>query len=145
MTKENAIILASHGDFAQSALKSLEMIAGQQSNVLALGLYPGKNLVDFYAEVDKASQQLDTSNGLFIITDILGGTPSNAARMFLVKHSKMLVHVFTGLNLPTLLETAFDRKLSSADFAKKLTSASAVAWQEITVTDADEENDEEDL
>ena len=48
------VILASHGEFARAALGAVEMIAGKQGDVVALGLTAEKSLEAFEAEMREA-------------------------------------------------------------------------------------------
>lgn len=101
-TNEVNIILASHGEFSKAALATVEMIAGKQSNMCALGLQPGEGLDEFYQEY---KQLIETKRGEWLIlTDIDGGTPSNAATQLLFGFEN--IQVFSGLSIPLLLEIA---------------------------------------
>ncbi|MHC5228439.1 PTS sugar transporter subunit IIA [Enterococcus sp. LJL99] len=107
-TNEVNIILASHGEFSKSALTTLEMIAGKQSNMSALSLQPGEGLDEFYQQY---KQLVETKPGEWLIlTDIDGGTPSNAATQLLLGFEN--VQVFSGLNIPLLLEIATNNSAS---------------------------------
>ncbi|NVY96085.1 PTS sugar transporter subunit IIA [Lactobacillus sp. DCY120] len=108
---EVALLLMSHGSFAQAALASAELIAGPQKNCQTLGV----NLDDQVDQLRQAMQakveSLDTGVGLLVLTDILGGTPTNLASA-LLERSDVLIS--TGLNLPVLLEVLLQRKSSLA-------------------------------
>lgn len=141
---ENAIILASHGDFAKAALESLEMIVGKLENTKTLALRPGTNLNDFIAMMESTYQELDTANGAFIFTDIYGGTPSNAAGVMLMQHPEAELKAYSGLNLSVLLETALLRELPFEEFSEKVAAASKGIWTELgRQTDTAEEKEED--
>lgn len=95
------VILASHGSFATSALATLTMIAGEQPDLIALELNPGDGLDDFYKKYETIVLENPEINYL-ILTDIAGGTPSNAATQLLLKYQNL--QVFSGFNLPLLLD-----------------------------------------
>lgn len=110
-TNEVNIILASHGEFSKSALATLEMIAGTQSNMNALGLQPEEGLDEFY---QKCKHLIETKPGEWLIlTDIDGGTPSNVATQLLFSFEN--IQVFSGLNIPLLLEIATNNLASLAE------------------------------
>lgn len=106
MKQEVAVILASHGNFAVEALNSLEMIMGKQQNIQAISLHPGEGLTDLIERMDIIYQGLEKEHGTLIISDIFGGSPSNAATALYLKYPDYPIALFTGLNLGVLIELA---------------------------------------
>jgi mannose/fructose/sorbose-specific phosphotransferase system IIA component len=103
MKKEIRFILASHGQYACSALETLEMIAGKQHKMTALSLQYGEGIEEFLEKYEQVITGFP--NSVFVIfTDIFGGTPSNAALQLLF--AKEDIQIFSGFNLPLLLEVA---------------------------------------
>lgn len=100
--KPFAVLLASHGHYAREALMSAEMIIGSQQNVGILSIDLEKSVVTAREELDEIINGLDTENGLLILTDIVGGTPSNLAVEKIL--SGRFVHAVAGVNLPVLLQ-----------------------------------------
>lgn len=115
-TTEVNIILASHGDFAKAALATLEMIAGKQANVTALSFQPGKGLDEFYQEYEQIVKQ--NSGEWLVLTDIDGGTPSNTATQLLLTFDN--VQVFSGLNIPLLLDIVTNNKSSLTELTQRI-------------------------
>lgn len=119
-----ALILASHGFFAQEALKSAEMIiAHEQANVGVLSVTPGKDYDTCLEEIHTLFEQLNTTAGCLILTDIYGGTPANVSTYLAIEHSD--VCVFSGLNLPLLLEVLLDGASSLSELESKIESIHA--------------------
>ena len=112
MTTEIAIILMSHGNFAKAAMESAELIVGKQQNYATLSVFTVDNINLLKQEMLDKCKQLDTSKGLLIFTDILGGTPMNLAT-HLITNEQVLV--CCGLNLPLLLNVLMNR---DADFTE---------------------------
>lgn len=106
--KEFAVILISHGYYAREALASAEMIVGKQTNVKVISVTNDKDLEHVLKEINETYEKLDTSEGLLILADILGGTPSNVAGNIVL--TKENVHAITGFNLSILLELFLNRK-----------------------------------
>jgi mannose PTS system EIIA component len=123
LKQEVAVILASHGNFAIEALNSLEMIMGKQQNIQAVSLHPGEGLTDLIEKMDMVYQGMEKTNGTIIISDIFGGSPSNAATALYLKHLDDLIAVFTGLNLGILIELA---SIRNRDFNEVLQSIDKV-------------------
>lgn len=109
-----AILVSSHGFFAQEAIKSVEMIMGTTlNNVKVLSVVEGKDYDACLNEGKELVNSLDTSKGLLILTDIYGGTPSNVATYLAIENPNILV--YSGFNLPILLELMYMRNNSIED------------------------------
>lgn len=126
------VILASHGEFAQAALGAVEMIAGKQPDVIALGLTAEKSLESFESEMREAYEALDAECDLVVtLCDIYGGTPFNVTTRCLLNGMEMVA--YTGLSMPVAVELLLTRdSLGSVDaVCKQLEAAHATAQQRI--------------
>lgn len=112
------LVLISHGDFAREALKSAEMIVGHQKNVKTISVVRGMDLNETVKKLDAAVSQVKTSMGVIIMTDVMGGTPSNAAGILTASTDNMLV--LSGFNMPMLLEILMSRNMSLSDISEKI-------------------------
>ncbi|OCG19813.1 MULTISPECIES: PTS sugar transporter subunit IIA [unclassified Gilliamella] len=95
------IILAGHGKIAYEMKNSIEMIAGQYSNLYAITFEPGDsidNLKDKYLKIINQSE----SKQFIIITDIFSGSPYNAASILAMQLGN--IEIISGLSLPLCLE-----------------------------------------
>lgn len=108
--KEVAVVLMSHGHYAQEALKSAEMIIGELDNVATIAVTPEKDLDAVVSELQEVLKTVDDSNGVLLLSDILGGTPSNVAGTIVMTKENVLG--ITGFNLPMLLELFVNRQKS---------------------------------
>lgn len=107
------VLMMSHGYFAQEALRSAEMIAGVQDNIEVVSVTIDKSIASIELEIDLAIHRLNTDHGLLILTDILGGTPSNlAAKVLLQKENTVVI---SGFNLPVLLDLFINRDVLLKD------------------------------
>lgn len=113
-----AIIVSSHGYFAQEALRSAEMIIGKQENVGVVSITPDKDMISALTELQEVYAQLDTRQGTLILTDIIGGTPSNICGNLMMSNENILL--YSGFNLPILLEVLLNRQLSLTEMQKKI-------------------------
>lgn len=115
-----ALILASHGQFAQAAKETMEMIIGHpQTNIATLLVTEGKDYDSALAEIKACYEALDTSAGCIILTDIYGGTPANVATYLAIEHRDNIC-VFSGLNIPLLLEVVLDQSSTLAEMETKI-------------------------
>ncbi|NVY96970.1 PTS sugar transporter subunit IIA [Lactobacillus sp. DCY120] len=142
------IILASHGNLAQEALNSAIMIAGPQEQVQTVGLYPGENLETLIAKYQEAQEVLGQEE-LLILTDLDGGTPTNAAAQFALQ-TPLNVAVFSGFTLGLILEILTHRQTDLGIVSQQLTTNWQVPvidevakWQQFQARLGS--NDEEDL
>jgi PTS system mannose-specific IIA component len=139
-----ALILASHGIFAQEALNSAAMILrGKPDNVGVLSVTEGKSYEQALAEMHELYQQLDTSAGCLIFTDIYGGTPANTATYLNVEHPDG-IRVFSGLNLPLLLEILLDQNSSLEQLAEKIRQLHPQSLVDVTAKLQEKENEDGD-
>jgi mannose/fructose/sorbose-specific phosphotransferase system IIA component len=92
------IVLISHGDLAKGIISSASMLIEQVENIISLTLWPDDNPDDFQQKLEAAVKTADTGDGVFILADMLGGTPANRAMYCLGEKVRMI----TGLSLPML-------------------------------------------
>ena len=92
------IVLISHGDLAKGIISSASMLVPNLENVTSLTLWPDDNPDEFQQKIEAAVKAADTGDGVFILADMLGGTPSNRAMYCLGERVRMM----TGLSLPML-------------------------------------------
>ena len=119
--KERPVILISHGHYAKYALESAEMIIGKQENCEVISVTEDKDLDSVTKELEEVYKKLKNEKGVIILTDIRGGTPSNAAAALLVREDDILA--LSGYNMPLLLELFTNRDLEMEDLKKGLYEA----------------------
>lgn len=73
MSDKVALLLMSHGDFAKEIIKSAELIIGKQDNYETLGVHLDDQIDDLREQMFEKVETLDTSAGLVVFTDIVGG------------------------------------------------------------------------
>lgn len=93
------IVMISHGGMAEGVLSSASMLYPDLEAVEILGLQPDDNPDEFQAQLEKKVAAVDSGEGVFILADLLGGTPCNRAMYFAGDKVKVLA----GLSLPMLL------------------------------------------
>jgi PTS system mannose-specific IIA component len=104
-----AIVIVTHGNFGKELLKSVEMIMGEQKDVVAFGLNLGDDVETLKENVRKTVEENQSLNKTtLIMVDLLGGSPSNIALSLLKDYD---VKVLVGINMPMLIEI-----LSSKDY-----------------------------
>lgn len=103
------ILLLTHGPLGHALVETLEAIMGPQEQVLCIAFHPNEDAEIKKKELYKAIDTLNAGNGVVILTDMFGGTPSNLAMSALgVKP----IEVIAGVNLPMLIKLVENRKNS---------------------------------
>ena len=94
-------IVVTHGQLARELVTAAEMITGDLPNVtsVSVGWHDDPSVI--HQEIEKAIGKVDAGNGVLILTDMFGGTPSNVALTFL---EKAHIEIITGVNLPMILK-----------------------------------------
>ena len=106
MKKKNGLIIASHGYFANEALNSVKMISGDidEEIIRTYSMTLGKDLDTVVEEINDEILNLSRSvENVYLFTDLMGGTPSNAYITNSLNHSELNINVVNGFNLPLLL------------------------------------------
>lgn len=141
MSEKVALLLMSHGNFAREIIKSAELIIGKQDNYDTLGVHLDDQIDYLRERMFKKIDALDTSKGLVVFTDIVGGSPMNLAGYLLDKKNLL---VCSGMNLPVLLECSFNRDKSIDELENLLKAAYANGMTVLNSDSINEEGEEDD-
>ena len=114
------IVLVTHGRLAVEFRQALEHVMGTQAQVESVTIGPDDDVEQRRIEIIESVKRVDTGDGVAILTDMFGGTPSNLAISVM---SRPKVEVLAGINLPMLIKLAKVRATSS------LTDAVAAAQE----------------
>jgi len=94
-------LIVSHGRLAIELLNAAETIVGEIHGVTAVSLGWHDDMDTAASMVKNALERVKTPEGVLILTDMFGGTPTNIASTFLGQEN---VEVITGVNLPMLIK-----------------------------------------
>lgn len=110
------IVLISHGAFAEGLLDAANMLYGADQ-CFTLKLNPADNPDDFEAVLEKTIDEADTGEGVFILADIMGGTPCNRAMALISKgvSAGKKRHLVAGASIPMLI-SLLDNRHSASSF-----------------------------
>lgn len=96
-------LIVTHGRLAIELLNAAEMIVGEIQGVAAVSLGWHDDVGTAATMVRNALERVQTPDGVLILTDMFGGTPTNIASTFLGQEN---VEIVTGVNLPMLIKLA---------------------------------------
>jgi mannose PTS system EIIA component len=97
------MVLVTHGRLAAEFIAALEHVVGPQANVAAVCIGPEDDMEQRRQEILRSVSEVDTGEGVVLLTDMFGGTPSNLA-ISVMDRGK--VEVIAGVNLPMLIKLA---------------------------------------
>ena len=106
------LVIVTHGRLAVEFRAALEHVVGPQSQIEAVTIGPDDNGEQCRKNIVEAVKRVDSGDGVAILTDMFGGTPSNLAISVM---SRPKVEVLAGINLPMLVKLASVRSRPIAE------------------------------
>jgi PTS system mannose-specific IIA component len=97
------VVVVTHGQLATELVNAAEMIVGDLPRFMAVSIGWHEDTQEARTEIEQAIARVRQDDGVLILTDMFGGTPSNLAMSFLTEGA---VEVITGVNLPMLIKLA---------------------------------------
>lgn len=97
------LVLVTHGKLAKEFISATEHVVGPQKNVKAICIGPDDDMEKRREDIMRGVKAVDTGDGVIVLTDMFGGTPSNLSISILGKGK---VEVIAGINLPMLIRLA---------------------------------------
>jgi mannose PTS system EIIA component len=101
------LILVTHGRLAEEFLVALEHVVGPQKQIATICIGPHDDMESRRKEIAAAIKRVETGDGVIMLTDLFGGTPSNLSISLL---DSGRVEVIAGVNLPMLIRLDSARK-----------------------------------
>ncbi len=101
------IVIVAHGGLSHEYLAAVEHVVGKQTGILAVKIEPDHNRRKKEEEICDAANQVDNGNGVVIVTDMFGGSPSNLSMLACKQENRKIIY---GANLPLLIKLAKCRK-----------------------------------
>ena len=97
------VVIVAHHHLGEEFLKALRLIIPDAPEFHAVAIVPGQPVEEMKAAIGGALKAADAGDGVLVLTDMFGGTPSNISLSFL---DDRRLEVVTGLNLPMLIKLA---------------------------------------
>ena len=108
------LVIVTHGRLAEEFVYAMEHVVGPQTAVAAICIGPEDDMEKRRQDILAACGRVDTGDGVILLTDMFGGTPSNLA-ISVMEQTK--AEVIAGLNLPMLIKLASVRGRQSLEDA----------------------------
>ena len=122
------LVIVTHGSLAAEFRSALEHVVGPQDQFETVNIGPDDNLEACRSDILAKVRSVDSGNGVVILTDMFGGTPSNLAISVIDDTG---AEVIAGVNLPLLVKLASERQ--SRPLAEAINTAKDAGRKYITV------------
>jgi len=125
------MVLVTHGRLADEFLAALEHVVGPQEQTGAVCIGPDDDMEQRRKEIMERVEAVNTGDGVVVLTDMFGGTPSNLAISIM---DRAKVEVVAGINLPMLIKLAAARQ--EGDLPAAVSAAQEAGRKYINVASA---------
>lgn len=102
------IVIVAHGGLAREYLAAVEHVVGPQTGIRAITIEDNHDRAAKQVEIRDAVEAVDTGDGVVVVTDMFGGSPSNLSLLACSACEREIVY---GANLPLLIKLAKSRAL----------------------------------
>jgi PTS system mannose-specific IIA component len=107
------IVIVTHKQLGEALIGAAEFIIGSRPEALeSVSIDLNENAEKLRAKIARGIKKVEGKEGVIILTDMFGGTPSNLSYSFLEEGH---IEVLSGVNLPILIQAATDRKKMKLD------------------------------
>ncbi|QPH54410.1 PTS sugar transporter subunit IIA [Pontivivens ytuae] len=100
------IVIVAHGGLAKEYLSALQHVVGELDGVRAISVGPEDSLTSRQDEICAATEAVNTGDGVVLVTDLIGSTPSNLAMKACTRREMDVIY---GANMPLLVQLAKSR------------------------------------
>ena len=95
------IMIITHGALGSELIAVAEHVVGRQQDLMSIAIGPEDDIESRRNEIISRIAQLDKGDGVAVLTDMFGGTPSNLAISVMMPEK---VEVIAGVNVPMLIK-----------------------------------------
>lgn len=114
------IVIVAHGGLAKEYLAAVEHVVGAQSGIQAISIENEHDRTQKQREICEAADTVDHGQGVVVVTDMFGGSPSNLSLLACQPEGRRILY---GANLPMLIKLAKSRHLNVGDAVRAATEA----------------------
>ena len=109
------IVIVAHGGLAREYLSAIEHEVGKQPGIVAVTIEADHDRAGKQAEICTVANDVDTGDGVVVVTDLYGGSPSNLSLLACQPENRRILY---GMNLPMLIKLAKSRQKDVPDAVK---------------------------
>ena len=106
------IVIVAHGGLDREYLAAVEHVVGKQTGIRAIAIAPDHDRQMKQSEICIAADEVDMGDGVVVVTDMFGGSPSNLSLRACSPQNRKILY---GANLPMLIKLAKSRQMKVED------------------------------
>ena len=106
------IVIVAHGGLAREYLAAVEHVVGKQEGIRAIAIEYDHDRATKQDEISRAADEVDQGDGVLVVTDMFGGSPSNLSLPACMPPNRRILY---GANLPMLIKLAKSRHFTVAE------------------------------
>lgn len=110
------IVIVAHGGLAKEYLAAVEHVVGKQTGIRAITIEENHDRARKQTEICAAADEVDAGDGVVVVTDMFGGSPSNLSLRACNPDNRRILY---GANLPMLIKLAKSRRLDVSHAVEK--------------------------
>ena len=114
------IVIVAHGGLAREYLAAVEHVVGKQPGMTAISIEADCDRSSKQAEICDSADAVDHGQGVVVVTDMFGGSPSNLSLNACRPDDRRILY---GANLPMLIKLAKSRQLPVGDAVRSALEA----------------------
>lgn len=114
------IVLVAHGGLAKEYLAAMQHVVGKQPGLAAISIEADHDRDAKQSEICAAADAVDVGDGVVVVTDLFGGSPSNLSLRACAPQDRRILY---GANLPMLIKLAKSRHLPIGDAVRQAMEA----------------------
>jgi PTS system mannose-specific IIA component len=97
------MLVVTHGGLAEELVAAARTIMGEDANLRAVSIAWDDDVSEAHRRMLEGVRAVDQGDGVILLTDMFGGTPTNVALSLL---GETRVEIVTGANLPMIIKFA---------------------------------------
>ena len=101
------IVIVAHGGLAREYLSAVEHVVGKQTGIRTIAIENECDRAQKQDEIRTAADEVDAGDGVVVVVDMFGGSPSNLSLGACCKKDRKILY---GANLPMLVKLAKSRQ-----------------------------------
>jgi len=115
------ILVVTHGNLADEIVATCFKIIGERPHVSSISIQWDDEPEAATRRIEKALKKVNQGNGVLVLTDMFGGTPTN---IMISLSKRFQMEIVTGVNLPMLIKavTSMGQVTDLSDYANRIKS-----------------------
>ena len=105
-------MIVAHGGLAREYRSAVEHVVGAQKGIRTIAIEPESDRLKKQSEISDAVASVDSGDGVVVVTDVFGGSPSNLSLPSCNSQNRKILY---GANMPMLVKLVKSRNMPLTD------------------------------